>query len=275
VRLTPRCIDLFRLLAAARWLTTRQIHSRFFHDATIDAARKRLRKLTSGKYLVTVRESRMNEALFTLGRAGKRVLETARVAAGMLERRPPTQREHFLAVNDLRIAAELAGSLSYFFAYWELPGVGWKQPLIPDAIFRIADQTFALEFDRGLEGIQFFVRTKVAAYRRGLEGLPLTAILIVTDREARMQSLARAIGETNGRMLFSTLDAVKAHGLLGPVFHRMPEDAGQSLYKDLLSASLHDKRGLGSQVFESHGVGSPGPYPLKAEGGKLWENHRS
>src|ERR1700733_14498090 len=79
MRLTPRCIDLLRLLAAARWLTTRQIHYRFFRDATIDTARKRLRKLTSGKYLGTVREGRMNEALFTLGCAGKRVLETARV----------------------------------------------------------------------------------------------------------------------------------------------------------------------------------------------------
>ena len=226
MKLTPRCINLLRLLSAARWLTTHQIHSRFFVGATPDAARKRLRKLTAGDYVVMVRESRMEQALFTLGRAGKRVLEAAGVAPPALERKPPRQREHFLAVNDVRIAAELAGSLSYFFAYWELPGLGWRQALIPDAVFRLADQTFAMEFDRGVEGIQFFLRTKIAAYRRGLDGLPLSAVLVVTDREARMVSLAKAIGETKGRMLFSTLDAVRMHGLLGPAFHREPGDCG-------------------------------------------------
>ncbi len=229
MKLTPRCINLLRLLSSARWLTTRQIHSRFFAGATPDAARKRLRKLTAGEYLVMVREGRMNQALFTLGRAGKRVLEAARVTSPALERRPPAQREHFLAVNDVRIAAELAGSLSYFFAYWELPGLGWRHSLIPDAVFRIGDRTFAVEFDRGVEGIQFFIRTKIAAYRRGLDGLPLTAVLIVTDRDARMASLAKAIGETKGRMLFSTLDAVRVHGLLGPAFHREPGDTGVPL----------------------------------------------
>jgi hypothetical protein len=229
MKLTPRCINLLRLLSSARWLTTRQIHGRFFAGATPDAARKRLRKLTAGEYLVMVREGRMNQALFTLGRAGKRVLEAARVTPPALERRPPSQREHFLAVNDMRIAAELAGSLSYFFAYWELPALGWRHSLIPDAVFRIGDRTFAVEFDRGVEGIQFFIRTKIVAYRRGLDGLPLTAVLIVTDRDARMASLAKAIGETKGRMLFSTLDAVRVHGLLGPVFHREPGDTGVSL----------------------------------------------
>jgi len=229
MRLTPRCINLLRLLGAARWLTTRQIHWRFFPEATPDAARKRLRKLTAGEYLTMVREGRMSQALFTLGRAGKRVLEMENATPGTLERRPPTQREHFLAVNDVRIAAELAGSLSYFFAYWELPGLGWKHALIPDAVFRMADRTFAMEFDRGVEGIQFFLRTKVAAYRKGFDGIPLTAILVITDRDARMASLARAIGDTTGGMLFSTLEAVRAHGLSGPVFHREPGDTGTSL----------------------------------------------
>lgn len=159
-------------------------------------------------------------SLFRSGRA------TLRVA---LERRPPLQREHYLAVNDLRIAAELAGSLAYFFAYWELPGLGWRHRLIPDAVFSLADRTFALEFDRGVEGVQFFIRTKIATYRRGLDGLPLAAVLVITDREPRMASLAKAIGDTGGRMLFSTLDAVREKGLLGPVFHRAPGDSGVPL----------------------------------------------
>jgi hypothetical protein len=222
-------MNLLRLLAAARWLTTRQIHRRFFGKKTMDVARKRLRKLTAHGYLLMVREGRMNLALFTLGREGKRVLETATSGAVALERRPPTQREHFLAVNDVRIAAELAGSLSYFFAYWELPGLGWRHALIPDAVFSMADRTFALEFDRGVEGVKFFVRTKIATYRRGLDGLPLEAVLVVTDREPRMIALAKAIGDTGGRMLFSTIDAVREKGMLGPVFHRTPGDAGTPL----------------------------------------------
>jgi hypothetical protein len=222
-------MNLLRLLAAARWLTTRQIHHRFFAERTMDAARKRLRKLTARSYLVMIREGRMNQALFTLGREGKRILETGSSVTVALERRPPAQREHFLAVNDVRIATELAGSLSYFFAYWELPGIGWRHPLIPDAVFSMADRTFALEFDRGVEGVRFFVRTKIATYRRGLDGLPLAAVLVVTDREPRMVSLAKAIGDTNGRMLFSTLDAVREKGILGPVFHRAPGDPGVPL----------------------------------------------
>lgn len=227
--LTPRCVNLLRLLSAARWLTTGQIHYRFFSGASPDAARKRLRKLTEGEYLTMVREGRMNQALFTLGRAGKRVLETATARPVTLERKPPTHREHFLAVNDVRIAAELAGSLSYFFAYWELPGLGWRHSLIPDAVFKMAERTFALEFDRGVEGIQFFIRTKITAYQRGLDGLPLTAILVVTDRDARMVSLATAIGNTKGRVLFSTIGAVRGQGLLGPVFHEQPGDKGAAL----------------------------------------------
>ena len=222
-------MDLLRLLAAARWLTTRQVHRRFFAERTMDAARKRLRKLAGDGYLVIVREGRMDQALFTLGREGKRVLETASGAAVALERQPPAQREHFFAVNDVRIAAELAGSLSYFFAYWELPGIGWRHPLIPDAVFSMAGRTFALEFDRGVEGVRFFVRTKVATYRRGLDGLQLAAVLVVTDREPRLVSLAKAIGEMGGRMMYSTLDAVREKGILGPVFHRAPGDAGVPL----------------------------------------------
>jgi hypothetical protein len=222
-------MNLLRLLAAARWLTTRQIHHRFFAERTMDAARKRLRKLAAHGYLAMVREGRMDQALFTLGREGKRILETGSQAAVALARRPPTQREHFFAVNDVRIAAELAGPLSYFFAYWELPGIGWRHPLIPDAVFSLADRTFALEFDRGVEGVRFFIRSKIATYRRGLDGLPLAAVLVVTDREPRMVSLAKAIGDTGGRMVYSTLDAIQAKGILGPVFHRAPGDAGVPL----------------------------------------------
>ena len=61
------------------------------------------------------------DGLFALGREGKRALEKHGAEEITLERTPPKQWEHFCAINDVRIAAELSGKLSYFFACWELP----------------------------------------------------------------------------------------------------------------------------------------------------------
>ena len=240
MRLTPRCMNLLRLLAAARWLTTRQIHRRFFARRTVDAARKRLRKLAAARYLVAHREGRMHQALYAVGREGRRVLEAESSIAVALERRPPTQREHFLAVNDVRIAAELAGDLSYFFAYWELPGLGWKHPLIPDAVFSLAGRTYALEFDRGGEGIGYFMRTKIAAYDRGLDGFPVDALLIVADREPRLRSLREAIGGKRAAV-FATVEDIRRNGLKG-----------------VLTGSPREERGSETQVIASEGIAGAG-----------------
>src|SRR2546422_1007913 len=229
VRLTKRCMDLLELLRAARWLTTQQVRRRFFPHATLDATRKRLRKLTEAGYIVLCQEHRMQEALYSLGREGKRVLETNGAEEVVLERKLPSQVHHLSGINDIRIAAETRLPLSYFFACWELPAVGWRHPLIPDAVFSSGERTFAVEFDRGGENIRFFIRTKVAAYLRGLEGFPLTAVLIVTDRRARMDSLARAIRDDAGRFLFTTIDLVRKHDLAAPIFYRHGQDKGVSL----------------------------------------------
>jgi hypothetical protein len=222
MRLTPRCLNLLRLLRAARWLTTGQVHSRFFAHATVDATRKRLRKLSAAKYLVMVRRDRMSEALFTLGSQGKRVIESESGDSIVQDRRPPVQLEHFLAMNDLRIAAELAGDLQFFFAYWELPSLGWREALIPDAIFTLKGSTFAVEFDRSFEGVRFFAESKIPIYETGFSDLVLSAVLVVTDRESRMASLAAAIGGTRTPVLFSTLDMIRSNGMLAPVFYPQP-----------------------------------------------------
>src|SRR5437867_7225494 len=127
-----------------------------------------------------VREHRMTEALFTLGPEGKRVLERSGPGEVVLERQPPKQLEHFIGINDLRIAAERSTELDYFFACWQLPGLGWSHAIIPDAVFSLARRTFAVEFDRGKEGIRYLIRTKLAVYLRGLKGFPLAAVLVVT-----------------------------------------------------------------------------------------------
>jgi hypothetical protein len=181
-----------------------------------------LRKLTAAKYLVMVQRDRMSQALFTLGREGKRAIEIASGDSIVLDRTPPIQLQHFLAMNDLRIAAELAGGLQFFFAYWELPGIGWREALIPDAVFTLCESTFAVEFDRGVEGVRFFVNSKMPVYQRGFSDLTLSAVLVVTDRESRMTSLAAAIGDTRVPVLFSTLDTIRLNGILAPVFYSEP-----------------------------------------------------
>ena len=230
MRVTNRCLALMRLLKSARWLSTGQVHRRFFSHAKLNAASKRLCKLKNGKYLLKAQPHQMQQARFTLGREGKRILETAGIGGITLEKHPPQQWEHFKAINDIRIEAELSNQLSYFFAYWELRKVGWSHALIPDAVFSIGDRTFAVEFDRGEEGIKFFVRSKMTVYlQQGLDGLNFSAVIIVTDREARMRSLANAIGEGGDGVLYSTIDEVRQRGILAPIFSRGSGKEGMTL----------------------------------------------
>jgi hypothetical protein len=223
MRLTQRCLDLFRLLQAALWLFTGQIHRRFFPNASLDAARKFLRKQVERRHLVAYREHRMMETLFALGPEGRRALQRIGVAEIRPQRRPPKQLAHLTGINDIRIAAELAGQLSFFFACWELPAFDWPHAIIPDAVCALSGRTFAIEYDRGMEGVRFFAETKIAQYERGLEGLPLTAILVITDGERRMRNLAQAVSASRQTILFSTLERVRARGLLAPVFMRHGE----------------------------------------------------
>ena len=212
MRLTSRCMDILRLLRSARWLTTGQVHRRFFAPATVNAARRRLRSLAKAGYLRKHQEDRMREALYTLGREGKRLLERKDGDDIGLERQPPKQLEHLAGVNDVRIAAEMTDGLAFFFAAWELPAVGWKFPRVPDGLFRIAGRTFAVEYDRGLEGLRYFIGAKIAWYRDGLPGFPLSGVLVVAEGEVRMRTLARAIGEDR-RFLFTTIGAIREAGL--------------------------------------------------------------
>src|SRR5262249_26131778 len=146
MRLTSRCMELLRLLQTARWLSTSQIHRRFFGQVTKDAARRRLRKLANVDYLRRWQRNPMSEALFALGKEGKRALEKQEGSDVTLERQPPKQLDHFVGINDLRIAAEAHPNLEYFFACWELPALGWRRKVIPDAVLAIGSQQFAVEY---------------------------------------------------------------------------------------------------------------------------------
>jgi hypothetical protein len=229
MRLTERCIEMLKLLQVSRWLTTGQFKRRFFGRATVDAAHKRLRQLVKHGYLVKVQPHRMQEAVFTLGPEGKRMIERAGASSIVLERRLPKQLEHFLGINDVRIAAEMSLQMRYFFACWELAGVDWKQPIIPDAVFAVDHRTFAVEYDRGQESLRFFLRTKLSSYWRGLDEFHIYRLLIVTDRPARMESLAKAIGQKGAAVLLTRLDLVRQHGFAAPIFHKPSLDRAVTL----------------------------------------------
>ena len=227
MRTTPRCWDILRLLAIARWLMTNQIHRRFFAPATMDAGRKRLSKLADAGLIRKVQPNRMEHALFTLGPRGKALVERDGTNEIKLERQIPKQLDHLLGVNDVRIAAELSLPIAFFFAYWELPGISWKQPIIPDAIFGTGGRTVALEFDRGMENVSFFINTKLKWYSRGLDGVAIHRLLIVTDRRQRMESLAKSIHEPCA--VFTTLDLVRQYGLTSPIFFDGSQSEGVNL----------------------------------------------
>jgi len=251
MRLTSRCRELLRLLGAARWLTTGQVRRRFFAAASVNAARRRLCKLAGNGYLRRHQGNRMQEAIFALGANGRAALAREGAAGITLERKPPKQMEHLAGINDIRIAAETAEGFAYFFAAWELPGIGWKFPMVPDAVFRIGERTFAAEYDRGLEGLRYFVGSKIAWYREGIPGLPLTGVLVVADRETRMRTLAAAIGDGTGRFFCTTLPSIRRDGLP----EAMTRDAG--LARETCSPGLlwRENSLAAAEIPESTGCG--------------------
>lgn len=245
MRLTGRCIELLKLLRTARWLTTAQIRRRFFRHATLDAVRKRMRKLTGAEYVIQFRRDRMGQALFAVGPRGKQLLEKAGMDTVIMERTPPKQIEHSIAINDLRIAAEVTTDLTYFYASWELPSVGWRHPIIPDGLVCFGTRVFALEFDRGVEGVQFFIRTKMHRYEMCAESFPLAAVIIVTDRSTRMMSLAKAINTRRVPVIFTMLDVIIADGFHAPIFFSLPAGWDASLLENLSSQALSTRREVG------------------------------
>lgn len=273
MRLTRRCLSLLELMPAARWLATSQVHHRFFPDATLDAARKRLRKLTESQYLAMYRQNRMAEALFTLGREGKRVLEKRRTDAITLEHRPPRQWEHFASVNDLRIEAELTGKLKYFFAYWELPALHWPHSIIPDAVFSMGSRTFAAEIDRGFEGIGFFFGPRSPRIGRACpawRSSGSSSLLI----ERRGWSRWHEPSPMNKADLFSA-PSIEYESLA--YWRRCSTTATESQspsFKDLFSDSLVDKRVCVSQITATVRITRKSAEPLKEKKPRLSPTRR-
>jgi len=195
VRLSERDVRVVSKCAVSKWLTTGQLARLYFQKVTPDAVRKSLRRLVEAGYLVVHREHQMAEALHGLGPKGKVLLEAKGLAAEVT-RTPPRQIEHMVGINDLRVAVEVSSTqVAYFFASWELPGLGWVHPVIPDAVvgLRLPERrTFLVEYDRGTETLPTLVG-KLRGYEGGLTGIPFRALLLVTDTASRLETLARHV----------------------------------------------------------------------------------
>lgn len=201
MRVTGRDRQVLLRLAAARWLTTHQIAALCFPKVSTEMARRRLRLLREESYIHSHQSNRMAEALHSVGVRGKALL----VKRGWercirLERRTPRNLEHFLGINDLRVAVQQHAMskqvrLKFFFACWELQAQGWKHSTIPDAVCCLEQggdsQTVLFEFDRGEEAPGFVLRTKFAAYARGLDGFAFSRVIVVVQTQQRLQQLQK------------------------------------------------------------------------------------
>lgn len=223
IRLTKRDQGLLAKLAAARWLTTAQVQRLYFPQASLDAVRKRLRKLATAKFLHVVQHNPMMEALHTLGRRGKVALENQGVEI-RVERIPPKQLQHLIGINDLRVAVQTSGvPIAFFFAAWELPRFEWFGRVIPDAVcaFELEKRlTLALEYDRGSETAAQLLK-KIRSYQGTVNGFHLDAVVVVADTAKRVEVLGRILrrhGAELCRFLGTTLPEFRNGAFVLPIF---------------------------------------------------------
>ena len=233
-RLTDRDVRILVRLAVARWLTTAQIHRAYFPGATLNAVQKRLRKLSDAGYVRSYREHPTAEAVHAVGPKGKALVEEKGIEV-VLGEEVPRQLEHLLGVNEIRIAIESSAvRVVFFFTYLQLAGLGWRHPVIPDAVFAVsapAKRTFLLEYDRGTETLGKLVQ-KLQSYDRGIEGFSFEAVVIVAERPRRFDVLSREMRKKGKALIvmFATLDEVKEAGFFGTKF----EDLSSSRKRVLL-----------------------------------------
>jgi hypothetical protein len=200
IRISERDRRVMVKCAVARWLTTGQLQRFCFRGVSADAARKSLRRLTENGYLVTHREHSMAEAIHGLGPKG-RVALAAKGFAAEAPREPPRQVEHLIGINDIRIAAETSRHrVLYCFASWELQGLGWAHPVIPDLVAGMQcpeRKVFFFEYDRSTEGLATLAK-KFRLYEVGIPGVSLAALVLVANSDGRLETLARKIPELAG-----------------------------------------------------------------------------
>lgn len=196
--ITKRDRELFQLLAAARWLSTRQVHRRFFPSRSVNAVNKRLRKLVDGGFLRMSRPDRTAEAYVRLGSASRSLLD----GAVTIPKRLPKHLEHFRRINDVRLwflqQQDSHGlPLTRFAAEWEFRNVGQAWPVVPDGLALLGVPegrgSIAVEVDCATEPVALF-RDKMRHYLD--PDSRFRWVLIGAPGWRRVRSLVRALYDT-------------------------------------------------------------------------------
>jgi hypothetical protein len=146
MRLMPRDLEALRKLAAARWLTTEQLHALFFGALSSEMVRRRLRLLRKTGYLQTRQDHRMAQSLHALTAEGRRLV-MAHGWEGKIkpERTLPKHLEHLLGVNHIRVAVELGAKaagwqLSFFTGNWKRAAGRIRRSPMPRANSSLTDR---------------------------------------------------------------------------------------------------------------------------------------
>lgn len=192
---TDRDRALFQLLADARWLSTRQIHRRFFAPRSINAVNKRVHKLADAGFLGMNRPNRTAEAYVRLGPACRSLFDEAVTVPWRL----PMHLDHFRRINDIRLwfleQRDAHGlPLTRFAGEWEFKNVGQTWSVMPDSLALLAvagaRHAVAVEVDCGTEPVAV-LRDKMRHYAE--RESPFHSVLIGAPGWRRVRSLVRAL----------------------------------------------------------------------------------
>ncbi|HYR88512.1 MAG TPA: replication-relaxation family protein [Terriglobia bacterium] len=227
MRLTERDRKFLTRLAAARWLSTRQVAAWCFPSVNIEVARRRLRLLEDDEYIFTHQRNAMDEALHSLAKKGRDLLKEKGWEYPLrLEKAPPTNLAHFLGINDIRIAvtegtARDGVAIGFFFACWELQQRGWPYRLIPDAACNLSRSQSSVnvvfEYDRGEESIAYLRRTKLLPYLEGFGGFVIRRVVFVVENDERSEELKEVLSNLDEERMFAVLMRTRLDASFSPI----------------------------------------------------------
>jgi len=183
VQLAERDLDVLRALARFRIARTKDLISLVFPGIRLDTAAARMRRLFDAQFLDVASGDRSAESVYSLGSAGKTVLDAQGVDYG---RRPTQKVEHHLVIVrtwvQLIVALRAMPSLriELIRSDWELRAeFGDGALLVPDLLVQLAATAsepvrirLAVEVDRGTERHEA-LRAKLESYQTAVAGTGL------------------------------------------------------------------------------------------------------
>jgi hypothetical protein len=248
-----------------RFATTGQLAQLGFGGSRWAAA-KRLRALfDAGLVRVWVRDL-AEENVYSLDRAGARVLEGAKPDAGSVHipRGLDGNLEHLLYINEARLTLALTlpqagGELVSWRSDWELQS-GSRVRVVPDALFTVrwtgnGDQTFALEIEHQTKSPRAFLK-KILRYGIGRSGLGIDRmpVLVVAVEERWAERYREALGHAGleRRVWFTNLGLLTDKGAGGAVWRSAAGEERHSLQS--LTLLPYGKEGFVPSSISSSGT---------------------